>query len=268
MYACQYGCTLNGDTEYNIPSKVADLTEYQKRQIALGALYLNTLKHFDLRHEQWHHAIGTIGVGRKPSQQYNPLYGFMTIKEDILRDYQKLKEIEQSTRQMNQALLLLKEIHAFYSRFLAHHETLYKYFQNAATTMGTLIRRSCEDSYEKHLEYHLQDEYVTWAVECDAPRNIIPDFAPHWYKVGFLHRTHFQGADGNVADTVTRSLGNDTYLHFIDPKLEPCVWPDLYPGGVGGYSVGCGIGCAAYYRGRYLPFDGRCRRDRWWSFFN
>ena len=64
MYACHvcskysakydpinYGYTLDGDIHYNIPSKTADLTEYQKRQIALGALYSNTLKHEDLRHK-------------------------------------------------------------------------------------------------------------------------------------------------------------------------------------------------------------------------
>ena len=279
MYACHvcskysakydpinYGYTLDGDIHYNIPSKIADLTEYQKRQIALGALYSNTLKHVDLRHKQWHHAIGTVGVGRKPSQHYNALYGFMTMKEDILRDYQKPKDSKQSNRQMNQALLLLKKIHPFYSRFLAHYETLYRYLENAATTMGTLTQRSYEDKYGKRLEYHLQDECVAWAVECDAPRNIIPDFAPHSDKVGFLHRTPFQGAGGNVT-TAAQSLANDTYLHFNDPKLEPCVWPDLYPGGVGGYTVGCGIGCAAYYRSRYLAFDSRWRRDRWWSFF-
>ena len=139
MYACHvcskysakydpinYGYTLDGDIHYNILSKIADLTEYQKRQIALGALYSNMLKHVDLRHKQWHHAIGTVGVGRKPSQHYNALYGFMTMKEDILRDYQKPKDSEQSNRQMNQALLLLKKIHPFYSRFLAHYETLYR----------------------------------------------------------------------------------------------------------------------------------------------
>ena len=230
MYACHvcskysakydpinYGYTLDGDIHYNIPSKIADLTEYQKRQIALGALYSNTLKHVDLRHKQWHHAIGTVGVGRKPSQHYNALYGFMTMKEDILRDYQKPKDSEQSTRQMHQALLLLKKIHPFYSRFLAHYETLYRYLENAATTMGTLTQRSYEDKYGKRLEYHLQDEYVAWAVECDAPRNIIPDFAPHSDKVGFLHRTPFRGAGGNVT-TAAQSLANDTYLHFNDPK--------------------------------------------------
>ena len=82
-----YGYTLDGDIHYNIPSKIADLTEYQKRQIALGALYSNTLKHVDLRHKQWHNAVGTVGVGRQPSQRYDALYGFMTMKEDILRDY-------------------------------------------------------------------------------------------------------------------------------------------------------------------------------------
>ena len=278
MYACHvcskysakydpinYGYTLDGDIHYNIPSKIADLTEYRKRQIALGALYSNTLKHVDLRHKQWHHAIGTVGVGRKPSQHYNPLYGFRTMKEDILRDYQKPKDSEQSTRQMNQALLLLKKIHPLYSRFLAHYETLYRYLENAATAMGTLTQRY-EDKYGKRLEYHLEDEYVAWALECDAPRNIFPHFAPHSDKVGFLHRTPFLRAGGNVT-TAAQSLANDTYLHFNDPKLEPCVLTDLYPGGVGGYTVGCGIGRAAYYRSRYLAFDSRWRRDRWWSFF-
>ena len=279
MYAClvcskyrakydpiNYGYELDGTTHYNVPTKLTNLTEYQKRQIALGALYSNTLKHVDLRHRQWHHAIGTVGVGRKPSQHYNALYGFMTMKEDVLRDCQKPKDSAQNTRQMNQALLLLKKIHPFYSRFLAHYETLYRYLQNAASTMGTLTQRFFEDKYGKRLEYHLQDEYVAWAVECDAPRNIIPDFAPHQDRVGFMHREPFQRAGGTVT-AAAQSLANDTYLHFNDPKLEPCVWPDLYPGGVGGYKVGCGIGCAAYYRSRYLAFDERWRRDQWWSFF-
>ena len=135
-----YGYELDGTTHYNVPPKLANLTEYQKRLIALGALYSNTLKHVDLRHRQWHHAIGTVGVGRKPSQHYNALYGFMTMKEDVLRDYQKPKNSGQNTRQMNQALLLLKKIHPFYSRFLAHYETLYRYLQNAASTMGTLTQ--------------------------------------------------------------------------------------------------------------------------------
>ena len=215
MYACHvcskysanydpinYGYTLDGDIHYNIPSKTTDLTAYQKRQIALRALYSNTLKHVDLRHKQWHHAIGTVGVGRKPSQHYNALYGFMTMKEDILRDYQKPKDSDQSNSQMNQALLLLKKIHPFSSRFLAQFETLYRYLENAATTMGALTQRSYEDKYGKRLEYHLQDEYAAWAVECDAPRNIIPDFAPHSNKVGFLHRTPFRGAGGNVTTAV------------------------------------------------------------------
>ena len=279
MYAClvcskyrakydpiNYGYELDGTTHYNVPTKLANLTEYQKRQIALGALYSNTLKHVDLRHRQWHHAIGTVGVGRKPSQHYNALYGFMTMKEDVLCDYQKPKDSAQNTRQMNQALLLLKKIHPFYSRFLAHYETLYRYVQNAASTMGTLTQCFFEDKYGKRLEYHLQDEYVAWAVECDAPRNIIPDFAPHQDRVGFMHRAPFQRVGGTVT-AAAQSLANDTYLHFNDPKLEPCVWPDLYPGGVGGYKVGCGIGCAVYYRSRYLAFDERWRRDRWWSFF-
>ena len=279
MYAClvcskyrakydpiNYGYELDGTTHYRVPTKLGNLTEYQKRQIALGALYSNTLKHVDLRHRQWHHAIGTVGVGRKPSQHYNALYGFMTMKEDVLRDYQKPKDSAQNTRQMNQAMLLLKKIHPFYSRFLAHYETLYRYLQNAASTMGTLTQRFFEDKYGKRLEYHLQDEYVAWAVECDAPRNIIPDFAPHQDRVGFMHQAPFQRAGGTVT-AAAQSLANDTYLHFNDPKLEPCVWPDLYPGGVGGYKVGCGIGCAAYYRSRYLAFDERWRRDRWWSFF-
>ena len=261
-----YGYELDGTTHYRVPTKLANLTEYQKRQIALGALYSNTLKHMDLRHRQWHHAIGTVGVGRKPSQHYNALYGFMTMKEDVLRDYQKPKDSAQNTRQMNQALLLMKKIHPFYSRFLAHYETLYRYLQNAASTMGTLTQRFFEDKYGKRLEYHLQDEYVAWAVECDAPRNIIPDFAPHQDRVGFMHQAPFQRAGGTVT-AAAQSLANDMYLHFNDPKLEPCVRPDLYPGGVGGYKVGCGIGCAAYYRSRYLAFDERWRRDRWWSFF-
>ena len=113
MYAClvcskyrakydpiNYGYELDGTTHYRVPTKLANLTEYQKRQIALGALYSNTLKHVDLRHRQWHHAIGTVGVGRKPSQHYNALYGFMTMKEDVLRDYQKPKDSAQNTRQM------------------------------------------------------------------------------------------------------------------------------------------------------------------------
>ena len=154
MYAClvcskyrakydpiNYGYKLDGTTHYTVPTKLANLTEYQKRQIALGALYSNTLKHVDLRHRQWHHAVGTVGVGRKPSQNYNALYGFMTMKEGVLRDYQKPKDSAQNTRQMNQALLLLKKIHPLYSRFLAHYETLYRYLQNAASTMGTLTQR-------------------------------------------------------------------------------------------------------------------------------
>ena len=260
------GYQLDGTTHYRVPTKIANLTEYQKRQIALGALYSNTLKHVDLRHRQWHHAIGTVGVGRKPSQHYNALYGFMTMKENVLRDYQKPKDSAHNTRQMNQALLLLKKIHPFCCRFSAHYETLYRYLQNAASTMGTLTQRFFDDKYGKRLEYHLQDEYVAWAVECDAPRNIIPDFAPHQDRVGFMHQAPFQRAGGTVT-AAAQSLANDTYLRFNDPKLEPCVWPDLYPGGVGGYKVGCGIGCAAYYRSRYLAFDERWRRDRWWSFF-
>ena len=122
----------------------------------------------------------------------------MTMKEEILRDYHKPKDSEQSTCQMHQALLLLKKIRPFESRFLAHYETLYRYLKNAETIMGTLTQRSYEDKCGKRLEYHLQDEYVAWAVECDAPRNIIPDFAPHSDKVGFLRRTPFRGAGGNV----------------------------------------------------------------------
>ena len=80
-------------------------------------------------------------MGRKPSQHYNALYGFMTMAEDVLRNYQKPKDNVQSTRQINQALLLLKKIHPFYSRFLAHYETLYRYLQNSASTMGTLTQR-------------------------------------------------------------------------------------------------------------------------------
>ena len=161
MYAClvcskyrakydpiNYGYEVDGTTHYRVPSKLANLTEYQKRQIALGALYSNTLKHVDLRHRQWLHAIGTVGVGRKPSQHYNALYGFMTMKEDVLRDYQKPKDSAQDTRQMNQALLLLKKVHSFYSRFLAHYETLYRYLQNAASTMGTLTQRFLRISTE------------------------------------------------------------------------------------------------------------------------
>ena len=62
MYACHvcskysakydpinYGYTLDGDIHYNIPSKIADLTEYQKRPIALGPLYSNTLKQVDFQ---------------------------------------------------------------------------------------------------------------------------------------------------------------------------------------------------------------------------
>ena len=211
MYAClvcskyrakldpiYYGYKLDGTTHYKVPTKLANLTEYQKRQIALGALYSNTLKHVDPRHRQWHHAIGTVGVGRKPSQQYNALYGFMTMKEDVLCDYQKRKDSAQNTRQMNQTLLLLKKMHPFYSRFLAHYESLYRYLQNAAPTMETLTQHFFEDKYGKRLEYHLQDEYVASAVECDAPRNIIPDFAPHQDKVGFMHRTPFQRAGGTA----------------------------------------------------------------------
>ena len=66
--------------------------------IYIYILYSNTLKHVNLRHKQWHHAIGTVGVGRKPSQHYNALYGFMTMKEDILRDYQKPKDSEQTLK--------------------------------------------------------------------------------------------------------------------------------------------------------------------------
>ena len=137
MYAClvcskhrakydpiNYGYELDGTTNYNVPAKFANLTQYQKRQIMLGALYSNTLKHVDLRHRQWHHAIGTVAVGRKPSQHYHALYGFMTMKEDMLRDYQKAKESAKNMGQMNQALLLLKKIHPFCSPFLAHYETL------------------------------------------------------------------------------------------------------------------------------------------------
>ena len=30
----------------------------------------------------------------------------------------------------------------------------------------------------------------------------------------------------------TPSLANDTYLHFNDPKFEPCAWPNWYPVGL------------------------------------
>ena len=87
-----------------------------------------------------------------------------------MADYQKLNVSEQSTRQMNQVLLLLKKIHPFFSRLLARYETLYRFLENAATT---LTHRSYEANYGTRLAY------VARAVECDAPRNIIPDFAPH-----------------------------------------------------------------------------------------
>ena len=70
----------HGDIQYNIPSKISGLTEYRKRQIALGAPYSNTLKHVDLRHKQWYHAIGTVGVVRNPSQHCKALYCFMNPK--------------------------------------------------------------------------------------------------------------------------------------------------------------------------------------------
>ena len=63
MYAClvcskyrgkddpiKYGYEFDDTTHYNVPTKLANLTEYQKRQTALGALYSKTLKHVDLRH--------------------------------------------------------------------------------------------------------------------------------------------------------------------------------------------------------------------------
>ena len=137
-------------------------------------------------------------MGRKPSQHCNSLYGFMTMKEDVLCDYRKPKDIAQNTRHMNQAWLLLKKIHPCYSRFLAHSGTLYRYLQNAASTMGTLTQRSFEDKYGKRLEYHLQHEYVAWVVECDASHNIIRDFAPYQDKVVFMHQTPFQGGGGGV----------------------------------------------------------------------
>ena len=99
---------------------------------------------------------------------------------------------------MIQVLLLLKKFQPFLSRFLPHYQTLYRYLENAATTMGTLRQRLYEDKYGKRLQNHLQGEYVAGAVKCDAPRNIIPDFAPHSDKVGFLHRTPFRVAGGNV----------------------------------------------------------------------
>ena len=80
----------------------------------------------------------------------------MTMKEDVLRDYQRPKDSAQNTRQMNQALLLLKKIHPFYPRVLAHFETLYRYLQNAASTMGTLTQCFFGDKYRERLEYYLQ----------------------------------------------------------------------------------------------------------------
>ena len=149
-----------------------------------------------------------------------------------MRDYPKPKDSEQSTRQMNQALLLLKKIQPFYSRFMAHYETLYRYLEKAAITMGTLTQRSIEDKYGKRLEYHLQDKCVAWLWSVMALGTS--------FRILILTRTKWTN----------------------DPKLEPCVWPDLHPGDVGGYTAGCGIGCAAYYRSCYLPFDSRWRRDR------
>ena len=101
----------------------------------------------------------------------------------------------------------------------------------------------------------------------DPTENEYGKIAPHQDRVGFMHRSTFQRT-GRTVTAAAQSLANDTYFHFNDPKFEPCVWPDLYPGGVGGYNVGCGIGCGAYYRSRYLAFDENWRRDRWWSFFN
>ena len=99
--------------------------------------------------------------------------------------------------------------------------------------MDTLTHRCYKEKYMKHLEYRLQDESVPWAVECDAPH--------HSDKVGLLHRTPFQGDGGNVI-TSAQSLANDTYLHFNNPKLVPCLGPDLYPGSVGGYTIGTELG--------------------------
>ena len=61
MYACivcskyrakydpiNYGYKLDGTTHYSVPTTLANLTEYQKRQIALDALYSNTLKHHSI----------------------------------------------------------------------------------------------------------------------------------------------------------------------------------------------------------------------------
>ena len=262
-----YGYTRDGVVKYDIPAAIAELTEYEKRQAALGAMYSNTLKRMDLRTRTWQHSLGTVGVARKPSKFYNALYGFMTMKESVLRDYQKPEDTEHSNRRLNKALTLLKQIHPLYGRFLSHYETLYRYVQNAASTMGTLTKKSFADKYGKRLEYHLQGKYVAWAVECDVPRNIVPDFSSHQDKVGYLHESPYVRCGGAVA-TAAQSLKNDTDLHFNDPKLEACVWPDLYPGGVGGYDhKNDRVPYAMYARLRYLAFDERWRRNVWWPFF-
>ena len=103
----------------------------------------------------------------------------MTMKEEVLRDYQKPEDTEQSNRRINKALILLKPMHPLYGRFLAHYETLYRYVQNSASTMGTLTKKNFADKYGKRLEYHLQGEYVAWAVWSVTCRGISsPIFRP------------------------------------------------------------------------------------------
>ena len=81
-----------------------------------------------------------------------------------------------------------------------------------------LTQHSFDDKFGKRLAYHLPEEYVAWAIECDALHNIIPDLAAQRDKVGFMHRTPFQCA-GSAVTAATQSVADDTCLLFNDPNL-------------------------------------------------
>ena len=278
-YFCCYQChsdVKNGDgfsydyalrppdqyPEYDMPNCMANLTEKDKRQIALGNIFSTTLRKANLYRKEWEHKIGEVNISLKPESSYEGMIGFITEQnssadESIEQtgsntdvDSTELNEEQENDNDKNvkECVKWLHKNNNLYTDFFSNRETLYAHFNN-----------------ENH---HIADHHVL-----DAKGNALSthlESESSGLNIPFTELTNLPRipeTEDIAAVQHPRNRISETKAFYADQKLEAKIFPNLFPYGMGSWKAASWLKYSEYVKKRLLNMDGRFRHDRLWSFY-
>ncbi|XP_065054148.1 uncharacterized protein LOC135682959 isoform X4 [Rhopilema esculentum] len=237
-----------------VPEPLRDLVSpYEKGQISLAGLISKIVKPRSDKFKVWEHFQGDVRTRTKSDYHYYGMYGFMVNRDE---NDTNVNNNEVQLR-IKRALLWLRNNNPLFESFYANYDTLYRFDPDKVLHLHKATDFAA--SFNKTVDSHMHDEssgIVTNLDDCGIP-NFLNEGAD---QAGIQHP---------IAARMNKSLHELkqlTRVNYKDPKLEPKLWPHLFPFGIGGWSQDTCMKAGEYLKHMLLNKDARWRKDPSFSF--